>query len=162
MAGRTRLRESGATLVPVRGHRMASRRIPALGSALLGRPIADRPGPARRSLSIQLDPVPAAAERWLDPANVHELVLRPDPLHGGAVLLLAVPRPEAHSNGEHHRRRCVRIEWLLQRDLVAADAERRDLGSAGFLVLPAPHARRIAGVEPRSLHPRSWISLPPP
>src|SRR5260370_2962772 len=79
LAGRTRLRESGAALVPVRGHRMASRRIPALGSALLGRPIADRPGSARRSLSVQLDPIPFAAPRWLTPTFVPNFLLTPHP-----------------------------------------------------------------------------------
>src|SRR5882724_1636123 len=121
---------------------MASGPISALGSPLLGRPVADRSRSARCGLSVQLDSVPAALARWPDPAFVRELVFRPHPLHGGPVLLLALPRPEAESRGFGDRRRRVRIERLLRRHHVAPNAEWSSLGSARLSVLPACHARR--------------------
>src|SRR4051794_38581684 len=116
---------------------MAQGPLPDLGSIRMGRPVPHRTGPARRRLSAQLDFVPDALARRLDPADGLALVLRAHPLYGGAVLLPALPGPEAQPGGLPARRHGLRHYWLDGLDRVAANAEWRGVGSADIPFLIA-------------------------
>src|SRR5712691_7867418 len=139
---------------------MASGPVPAMGSLPLGRPIADWARAAGRGLPSELDTVLAAIAQWLDPAELFALVFRPHPLHGGAVLLLAMPRFETQPLRLPYRRRRFWVERLLRRNRMAANAEWSGLGASRFSFLPAGHARRIAGGECSPVRRRSRILVP--
>src|SRR5438046_700506 len=104
---------------------MARRTHASLGSLPLGRAAHARTDDHRGRLSTQLAAVPVAAAQWLDPAAVAALVLGVDSLSGGAVLLLAVPRPEAIPLGLGAGGPRVRAGRIHRNQQLAGDDQRR-------------------------------------
>src|SRR5947207_15129789 len=118
---------------------MASGPDSALGSLSLGWTASRGAGPARCLIPAQLAAVSGPAAEWLDPAIVSALVFRADPFSSRAVLLLAVPRPQAIACGFPDLRSGLRSGRFYGYQQLAANAERGVVGAARPAVLSACH-----------------------
>src|SRR6476661_1944259 len=115
LAGKPGLRQSSPPLVSVPGGRVAQGPAAHLGPVRVGRTIADRTGAAWCGVPAELDSLPPTPRQRLDPAGLPPLVLRPYPLHGRALLLSAVQRPETEQRrfpAGRHRLRPDRMDGI--------------------------------------------------